>query len=91
VSFTVTHPFHPDFGHTFVLLSRRKAWGEWRVCFHDPQTHLLRSLPVAWTTLAPADPVLAVAQGRTVLRFLELQHLAQFLRARLAQQGEEEC
>ncbi len=79
-SFTITHPFHPLCGHTFLLLSQRFAWGEERVFFSDPQTHQVRSLPLAWTSLALPDPFLVVAAGQTVLRFSDLRQLTQLLR-----------
>ena len=77
---TITHPFHPLFGQTFPLLSQHLAWGEERVFFPDPQTHEVRSLPLAWTNLALPDPFLVVAEGKAVLRFSDLQQLAQFLK-----------
>src|SRR5947199_20672 len=52
--FTITHPFHPLCGQTFLLLSQRFAWGEERVFFSDPQTHQVRSYPKlgrAWPCL----------------------------------------
>jgi hypothetical protein len=81
-SFTITHPFHPLCGQTFSLLAQRFAWGEERVFFPDPQTHEVRSLPLAWTSLAPPDPFLVVARGTTVLRFRDVQRLVQLLRDR---------
>ena len=78
--FTITHPFHPLCGQTFLLLSQRFAWGEERVFFADPQTHQVRSLPQAWTSFALPDPFLVVAAGKTVLRLSDLQQLAQLLR-----------
>jgi len=58
------------------------AWGEERVFFSDPQTHEIRSLPLAWTSLAHPDPFLVTAHGTTVLRFEDLQHLLQALKAK---------
>jgi hypothetical protein len=78
--FTITHPFHPLYRQTFLLLSQRFAWGEERVFFPDPQTHEARSLPLAWTSLALPDPFLVVAAGKAVLRFSDLQQLTQFLK-----------
>ncbi len=77
--FTITHPFHPLYGHTFPLLSQRLAWGEERVFFPDPQTQQMRSLPLSWTNLALPDPFLVVAGGRAVLRWKDLHQLVQFL------------
>jgi hypothetical protein len=62
------------------LLAQRFAWGEERVFFADPQTQQIRSLPLAWTSLAPPDPFLVEASGKAVLRWSDLQQLAQFLR-----------
>jgi hypothetical protein len=66
------------------LLAQRFAWGEERVFFADPQTQQIRSLPLAWTSLAPPDPFLIVADGSAVLRLQDLQQLAQFLRQKPA-------
>jgi Family of unknown function (DUF5372) len=78
--FTITHPFHPLCNQTLPLLAQRFAWGEERVFFPDPQTHEVRSLPLAWTSLALPDPFLVVAGGKAVLRLRDLQHLVQMLR-----------
>ncbi|MBA3825050.1 MAG: hypothetical protein H0X24_14280 [Ktedonobacterales bacterium] len=88
--FTITHPFHPLVHQSFALLERRHAWGEWRVFFLDPQSQTIRSLPLAWTNLAFPDPFLLVAQGQTVLRFIDLQHLVQMLRNTQARAQEDE-
>ncbi len=83
-TFTITHPFHPFYGRIFPLLAQRFAWGEERVFFADPQTQQIRSLPLAWTSLAPPDPFLIVADGNAVLRLQDLQQLAQFLQQKSA-------
>jgi len=62
------------------LLSQSYAWGEERVFFADPESHKVRSLPLAWTSLAPPDPFLVVAANKAVLRFEDVQQLVQFLR-----------
>ena len=63
------------------MLSQSRAWGEERVFFADPQTHQVRSLPLAWTSLALPDPFLVVAAGSTVLRFEDIGPLSQILKA----------
>jgi hypothetical protein len=88
-SFIITHPFHPLCGQSFPLLSQSRAWGEERVFFTDPQTHQIRSLPLAWTSLALPDPFLVVAAGRTVLRFEDIEHLNQMLKALPTHQKED--
>ncbi len=87
--FTITHPFHPLSGQTFLLLSQRFAWGEERVFFADPYTQQVRSLPQAWTSLALPDPFVVVAAGKTLLRFNDLQQLVQLLRQKQTH-GQEE-
>jgi Family of unknown function (DUF5372) len=77
--FTVTHPFHPFCGQRFPFVAQRLAWGEPRVFFHDPTTRHLRSLPTAWTNLAPLDSFVVLAAGRAILRFIDLQTLARLL------------
>jgi hypothetical protein len=77
--FTITHPFHPLQGQTFPLLVQSFAWGEERVFFSDPETHQMRSLPLAWTSLAPPDLFLVLAKGQAVLRFEDIQSLVQLL------------
>ena len=47
--------------------------------FHDPLTGSLRSLPTAWTDLAPLDPFLALSAGRAILRLSNLQALVRLL------------
>jgi Family of unknown function (DUF5372) len=87
--FTITHPFHPLRGQTFLLLSQRFAWGEERVFFSDPQTHQVRSLPQAWTSLALPDPFVVVAAGKAVLRFSDVEQLAQILKQKQPRSQEE--
>jgi len=78
-NFTVTHPYHPLSGHSFPILSQRLAWGEHRVQFLNPETGLVRSLPIVWTDLAPQDTFLHFSQGRAILRLADLRGLAHLL------------
>jgi len=50
----------------------------------------LRSIPVRWTSLALPDPFLLMAQGRTLLRFIDAQRLYEVLRAAASGQQEQE-
>ena len=47
--------------------------------FLDPLTQQVRSLPLAWTSLALPDPFVVVAHGKAVLRWSDLHQLVQFL------------
>lgn len=77
--FTVTHPFHPLFRQTFRRLAQRPAWGESRIFFADPETNQVRSLPVAWTDLAPSDPFVLLAAGRAILRLIDVWAVVRLL------------
>ena len=79
VSFTITHPFHPLTGQRFPLVAERLAWGERRAFFLDPASGQVRSLPAAWTSLAPPDPFLHLAAGRVIMRLVDLRVLAGLL------------
>ena len=57
--------------------------------FADPQTHQVRSLPLAWTNLALPDPFLVVAAGKAVLRFSDVQQLTQFLKEKQTHRQED--
>ena len=87
--FTITHPFHPLQGQTFPLLSQRFAWGEERVFFSDSKTHEMRSLPLAWTSLAPPDPFVVLAKGQAVFRFEDIESLVQLLNDIQTKPGED--
>jgi len=71
----VTHPFHPLHGREFTLLAHRQNWGEDRVFFVDDQGQLV-SLPAQWTSLAPPDPFVILAAGRSAFRVADLLELA---------------
>lgn len=77
--FTVTHPFHPLHGRSFLILSRRNAWGDPRVQFVDPDTEQVSSLPVAWTDLGAVEPFVELAAGRALLRPADLLLLSALL------------
>lgn len=58
---------------------QRAAYGEPRVFYLDPATNQVRSLPLAWTDLAPLDPFRRVAAGRAVLRLTDLRALLRLI------------
>jgi len=71
----VTHPFHPLHGRELEVVAHLVQWGEDRVFYRDPQGHRA-SMPVGWTSLAPPDPYVAVAAGRSRFRLQDLIDLA---------------
>ena len=79
--FRITHPFHPDTGREFGVVTWRHNWSEDRVYFHD-EGKKLRSVPSRWTSLVYEDPVVVVvvSAGRAHFRFAELVELATVLR-----------
>jgi hypothetical protein len=54
---------HPLSGRGFEFVAHRQNWGEDRVHLHD-ENGVLFSLPAGWTDVAPADPVVVIADGR---------------------------
>ncbi|CAA9222172.1 MAG: hypothetical protein AVDCRST_MAG26-588 [uncultured Chloroflexia bacterium] len=64
-------------------MSIRQNWGHWRVFFFVGQDDQhVRSLPLAWTSLAPPDPFVSIAAGRAHFCFEDLLQLVQFCEAR---------
>ncbi len=59
----VTHRFHPLYDCDFEFVAHRQNWGEDRVHMHD-ENGVLFSLPAGWTDVMPADPFVAIADGR---------------------------
>ena len=86
--FRVTHPFHPQYGREFALLTRRHNWGVDRVYFHDEKGRLA-SLPTCWTSVAPPDPVLVLSDGRSAFRADDLLELADLIHRLSGQEGDQ--
>jgi hypothetical protein len=72
--FTVTHTFHPLRGKTFEAIAVRNNWGGDRVSYLDTKGRL-RTLPVEWTDIQGADPVITVGAGRAFFRADMLRQL----------------
>ncbi len=60
----MTHPFHPLFDREFEHVSYRHNWGEDRLYYFDAEGRL-RTIPACWTSVAPVDPFVAIAAGRS--------------------------
>ena len=71
----VTHRFHPLFGRELEFVKRRRNWDADRVYVYDERGELV-SLPVEWTDLAPEDPFVVIAAGRSAFRVEDLLALA---------------
>ena len=72
--FRVTHPFHPLHGSEFDLIGYRRSWGREYVEF-DVGGGELRSIPLAWTNAAGADPSRVIGEGRSFFRVKDLIEL----------------
>lgn len=59
----------------------KKLWGENRVTIEAPDG-ALRSVPVGWTDLLPADPVAVVGRGRAHFRLDDLVKLVELIAGR---------
>jgi hypothetical protein len=58
-----------------------KLWGEARVTVETAEG-TVRSLPVGWTDLLPADPLITVGRGRAAFRLTDLLILADMVDGR---------
>ena len=74
----MTHPFHPLFGREFEHVSYRHNWGEDRVYYFDDGGRV-RTIPACWTSVAPIDPFVTIAAGRSCFRYEDLVKLAGLL------------
>jgi hypothetical protein len=70
----VTHPFHPRRGAKFVVVTRRKTFGEERVMYFDAKGKLC-SILASWTSLAEPDLFAQTAAGRSWFRVDDLVRL----------------
>lgn len=57
----------------------KKNWGEERVMFTGPDGKM-QSMPLSWTSMAPEDPFVVVARGRSLFRLNDLAALALLVR-----------
>lgn len=67
----MTHAFHPLYGQRLEALVVLNRWGSDRVAYLGPDG-FTRSLPVEWTDVVPADPVVSLAAGRALFRLTDL-------------------
>lgn len=74
----MTHPFHPLRGQEFAFIASRLSWGQWRVQYYD-ECGIVRSMPASWTSVAPIDPFIEVAAGRSPLHIEDLLALAELV------------
>jgi len=59
-------------------VSYRHNWGEDRVYYVDSEGRV-RTIPACWTSVAPIDPFVAIAAGRSFFRYEDLVKLADLL------------
>ena len=74
----MTHPFHPLFGRELEIFAPKEYVGKHRLCYLDERQRV-HEIPLDWTDLAPADPVLAIATGKTLFRVADLLELAKLI------------
>jgi hypothetical protein len=77
---TITHPFHPDFGKQFEVISVQHCWGEPRVKYRT-QNGGSQVVAISWTSLKSPDMFLEVSAGRSIVHPKDLQSLEQLLRS----------
>ncbi len=84
----IIHPFHPFADRQLVCVGERyNRYGKRLLLRIDD--HTICSVPPQWTDIAAVDPDIVMGQGRTLLRFVDLMELAQFV-SRLASERRSE-
>jgi hypothetical protein len=74
--FRITHPFHPNSGEEYALVSYRRAYGHQSVDGQGASGQVI-TVPLSWTDAWPeADPFLVLAAGRSCFRVDDLLRLA---------------
>ena len=74
----ITHPFHPFADRQLVCVGERyNRYGKRLLLRIDD--HTICSVPLQWTDIAAVDPDIVIGQARTLLRFVDLLKLAQFV------------
>lgn len=61
------------------MVTVKHAWGADRVYYQDADGHL-KSLPTAWTSVAPDDPVVMISGGRSCFRVEDLIRLCEIVK-----------
>lgn len=72
------HRFHPLHGKTFDIVDIRNDRSVDHVFYRDDKGHL-RTMPIAWTSLISADPVVEFGAGRSPFRLSDLLELARLM------------
>ena len=77
-TFTITHPFHPQSGQRFTIVSSRWVMGvEW-IHFHSGDGRL-RSIRADWTDLCAPDLFVSVSGDRAHFRPRDLLELVELI------------
>ncbi|MCC6585891.1 MAG: hypothetical protein IT168_04155, partial [Bryobacterales bacterium] len=72
--FRVVHPFHPLYGQELDEIGRTARWGDARVWYRTAGGEL-RTIPLRFTSLSPADPYLQWGWGQSWHRVVDLLEL----------------
>ncbi|MFX0139237.1 MAG: DUF5372 family protein [Candidatus Hodarchaeota archaeon] len=67
----MTHPFHPLNGKEYVLITRKKNWGEDKVSFKDENGDY-RCIPADWTNVILPDPFERLGDNASYFRINDL-------------------
>ena len=76
--FRITHPFHPQVGAEYELVTRKLTWGEDRVFYYDANGRL-KSLLTNVTDVVSKDAFDCVSAGRSAFRVEDLLELRRLL------------
>ena len=76
--FRIVHPFHPEYGQQFNIVTIRQNWSEELLYYLDRKKRLT-SIPARWTDRIEPDPVLVISAGRSAFRLHDLLELTRLV------------
>lgn len=71
----MTHPFHPLHGRVLDVVDRRRSGPDEDRLYLEVEPGRVVPIPAAWTSLAPPDPFILLAGGRSLFRVEDLLRL----------------
>lgn len=76
----MVHPFHPNHGQQFAIVTIRQNWGD-EVLYYRDRVGRLVSIPACWTDRVAPDPVVVISAGQSPFRLEDLLELTRLMAA----------
>lgn len=75
----ILHHFHPLFGKSVKVVSKRYEFGEDRVFYYDGSGHIAW-IPASWTDVVTTDLYIATSAGRAFFKTQDLLELVELVK-----------